>query len=269
MSIMPGKFRPFRIEMELATPVALSRERGLHPLTHFDGLLLHVMAVLKLPPEARASHKAVLALAGELPLSKSGKEKEYYHASAAQLPKAAVARDAAVLSNSWKHWLGGYAEAFAKNKGEFWNEGSGIYRGARSNYLLAVASVAVFHAYGDMDAVCSLLEEYHEMYGLALGARVGTGNGQVAAFRAIPEDEDCSVWSGDGNAARYIPLEETPPERARGQWRARAAYRPPYWLTPLAACIGPHPATWMPLMAAGAGMVWGTEEEYLKAMGID
>lgn len=265
---MFDKFCPFRVEMELATPVALSKERGLHPPVHFDGLLLHVMVVLRLPLIARADHREVLAMADELPLAKSGKERSYYHASAIQLPGGKAVRDAAVLSNSWKHWLGGYVEAFASAKGDFWNEGSGIYRGVRSSYLLVVAPVAVFHACGDVDAVRSLLEEYHDIYGLALGARIGTGNGRVSAFRIVPEDRDCSVWSGDGMAARYIPLEEVPSEKVRGQWRIRAAYRPPYWLTPLAACVGPHPATWMPLEAAGSGSAWRTVDDYLEAVGL-
>lgn len=268
-------FAPFEVRMRLAAPVALGFQRQMHPV-HFDGFFLHVLASLEMSPQERADIDAVLRLAEELPFLRSGEEFPFYHASAWELPGAGMLVDAIVLSLGWKHWLRGVPARGPK--GDFWSDGSGVYRAAAQPLVLAAAKEAVFRACGDADLVEAKLREYHRRFGLAVGVRTGSGYGAVSDFEVVRLESDASVFverrGPDGAVervpARYVPLPEARRLGISARFVAAGAFRPPYWQSAPVACAAPEPSRWYPPepQRPFSPRRAATVQEYLESLGI-
>lgn len=265
-------FRPFEVRMRLAAPVIISYQRQPHPV-HFDGFLAHVYVVLE-TGRRFVEPEVAERIAAELPLARCGEGEWFYRASAWEFTRGGVTADALVLTDSWKHWV---RKPVGASGGEYWNEGSGMFRNVRKTVVLACAEEAVFRAVGDAGAVAAALEEYHRRWGIALGPKTAQGYGRVSHLEIRLVDRDFSVWHEEAGRdgvrrvpARYIPLGEARRLGVSARFTVAGAVRPPYWLGPQVPCAAPDPWRWYPLnpaepLAPGEAE---TMEELLEGRGI-
>jgi len=220
-----GKFVPFRARFKVGSPVCITT-----PWISFDGLIAHLLLLWNLGEDYFITPKKLPILEfvspsrGKqgfyLPLKKTGK---IYHASVSQFIPNALK-----ITQIYKRFEPQFASSLKKKKISI---GSGEFR----SYILQEPYVpcreVIFYAYGDMNLVQELIENY--LVGLGNDVRIGFGIIRDVVFEKM--DEDYSIIA-DGIAMRPIPIEMC----EEYEEAVYLAYRPPYWDPKnVAECVPP------------------------------
>lgn len=217
-----GRFVAFKVTFKLGSPVCVTT-----PWISFDGLLAHLLLLdalgedffitpKKLDLSSYFPHNRRL-----LPLKRTG---PVYHASVSQfVPNVPVRKDT-IYKRFEERWTDGLRQTRIR-------QGSGHFRAYAMAQPYVPAREVVFYAFGDVELIRRLVENY--IYGIGNDFRIGYGAVRDVRFERMEED-----WSlvASGVAMRPLPVEMC----AEYDDTAYLPYRAPYWSPKnVALCVPP------------------------------
>lgn len=212
---------PFRLDIELATPISMH-----HRLT-LDGLLsAAVFRQTGLIAEATYPH---------IPLVQ---EHGVFRGSSLNLPTTAMPSSfgrVMSLRGPQDLSLGVFSPNVRNKRYGAVDQQRGPYKANLTRYQAISTPHAWFYGLGDPDACVFLIENFIQ----GLGKRANGGAGEITGVNWFETDEDLSWVSEKGQPARPLPKELWAEIMGTTLPVSRLAVRPPYWQTERVPAVFP------------------------------
>mgnify|MGYP001051200169 CR=1 FL=1 len=210
---------PFRVEIELLTPVALNA-----PFIHFDAVIAHLRAL-------RNANRDYYSLPTKKVVVVSKDEDYFMYSRGVFHASAGIFVDAKI---DYVHYYKRFDEFFyelVRGKGPSKvNVGSGFYKAFSMKTVYVSCEKVIFYACGLIDKIKDVLQCLTH-----LGNDTRQGWGRIARIEVFEEAEDYSLFKDD-LAMRAIPVKHV----SHAEEVAVLPFRPPYWAKEnLDVCVVP------------------------------